>query len=200
MGTVHQHSKRRDIAELLPEPAPATVTTALEERIWMAGESGSDVVNCCIKKLQETGIFPDDKQFMERVAFVMSRNGEASFQLHTDGGIWQVSKYAFRDTKEETAHVRLPKKYQRLEEIFGIKWRDVSRVDLEIPMYSAIAARLYLSNFAEAIPPQYQISKQQEYWWRFYMHEHESKMFMDSSDFTRELQLLTALSQKNSQP
>ena len=147
-------------------------------------------MNCCIKKLQETEMFPDDKGFMERVAFVMSRNGKSSFRLHTDGGIWQVSKYAFRDTKEETAHVRLPRKYQRLEDVFGIKWREVSRMDLEIPMYSAIAARLYLSNFAEAIPPQSQISKQQEYWWRFYMHEHESKASMDSSDFKRDLKWL----------
>ena len=171
MGLRHQYSTE--------SAAPIDI----KKRIWMAGESGSDVVNCCIKKLQETEIFLDDEGFMERVAFVMSRNGEAPFRLHTDGGIWQVSQYAFQDTKDEIVHGHLTSLYQRLEEIFGIKWKEVSRVDLEIPMYSAIAARLYLSNFAEAIPPQSQISKQQEYWWQFYMHEHESKNAMNTSDF-----------------
>ena len=138
-----------------------------------------------LKELEAAELFPNDKDFMERLAFVMSRNGEALFQLHNDGGIWQVGRFAFDDTKNEFGHIRLPKKYQRLSDFLGIKdWRKVTRVDLEIPMYSCLAARLYLSNFAEAIPPSFNHNKQQEYWWRFYMHEHEAKRHMRERDFT----------------
>ena len=157
----------------------------------MAGETGGDVVKKCLEKLQETGIFPDDKDFMKRLAFVMSRNGDASFRLHNDGGIWQVSQFAFQDTKDEIAHVRLPKKYQKLQDALNVDWRAARRRDLEKPMYSAIAARLYLSNFAEPIPPSSQVQKQQNYWWRFYMMNHESKRFMDEEDYEGDVKLMS---------
>ena len=146
------------------------------------------MVKKCIEKLdslRDAGVFPDDKNFMRRLAFVMSRDGNASFKLHNDGGIWQVSRYAFDDTKDELEHIRLPRKYQKLQDTLRIKdWRNITMVDLEKPMYSALAARLYLSNFAEAIPPSFKISKQQEYWWRFYMLRHEGKGKMSENDFT----------------
>ena len=119
---------------------------------------------------------------MERLAFIMSRNGEGTFR--TDGGIWQISRFAFEDTQNDRAHIRLARKYKRLEQAFGIKnWKDVKRHDLEVPMYSAIAARLYLSNFPEPIPPAYDIDKQQDYWWRIYMQNHESKWLIKEEDF-----------------
>ncbi len=134
--------------------------------------------------LTEMEVFPDDKNMMKRLAFIMSRNGDASFRLQNDGGIWQVSRYAFDDTKNELEHVRLPKKYQKLRDILGIEdWRNVKITDLEKPLYSALAARLYLSNFAEAIPPSFDIEKQQKYWWRHYMLQHEAKRSMNENDF-----------------
>ena len=66
---------------------------------------------------------------------------------------------------------------------FNIDWRRVERVHLAIPMYSAIAARLYLSNFPEFIPPEYSVEEQADYWWNIYMKDHESKRFMSRSEF-----------------
>ena len=40
---------------------------------------------------------------MERLAFIMSRNGEGTF--YTDGGIWQVGTFAFEDTQNDEAHI-----------------------------------------------------------------------------------------------
>ena len=149
------------------------------------------MVEACVRKLQETDIFPDDKRFLRRIAFVMSRDGNSPYQLQSDGGIWQVSQFAFEDTKADSAHVRLPKKYRRLQEKLGIKhWKYVTRKELEIPMYSAIAARLYLSNFAEPIPPEYNYNDQDRYWWNFYMKNHESTLFIDQSDFLNAMEML----------
>ena len=158
----------------------------IEKRIWIAGETGTDIVMACIDKLnmlRDRGVFPDDKGFLRRIAYVMSRDGKPSWQLHTDGGIWQVSIYAFQDTLRTDSHVRLPKKYQKIKDSLGIDWKKISRVHLEIPIISAVAARLYLSNFAEPIPPNYGIEDQADYWWDFYMKNHESKRHMYRNDF-----------------
>lgn len=167
---------------------------SVEERIWIAGETGDEVVEKCLEKLQilvKFEVFPDDKNLMRRIAFVMSRNGDATFTLHNDGGIWQVSKYAFEDTKDESGHTRLPRKYQKMKDVLGIKdWRKVRLIDLEIPIYSALAARLYLSNFAEGIPPSYKIDKQQEYWWRFYMKQHEARKFMQHLEYENSVRMM----------
>ena len=121
---------------------------------------------------------------MCRLAYTMSRYGKATWQLETDGGIWQVSLHAFQDTKDVSTHKRLPAKYQSLFDRIGIKnWKDIRRRELEKPMYSAIAARLYLSNFAESIPPHYKVEEQEDYWWNLYMIDHESKRFMKKGDF-----------------
>lgn len=173
-------------------------TPSAEERIWIAGEAGEEVVEKCIEKLQmliDFKVFPDDKGLLRRIAFVMSRNGDASFQLHNDGGIWQVSKYAFEDTKDELSHIRLARKYQKIQDILGINWRKITLVDLEKPIYSAIAARLYLSNFPETIPPSYSIDKQQEYWWRFYMRQHEAKRYMQESEYQNSVKMMSITKQ-----
>lgn len=180
-----------EISDTTSEHTSATKKTKdvsdLEQRIWIAGETGPDVVKKCIEKLKmlsDKGVFPDDKDFMERLAFVMSRNGETPGKTYTDGGIWQVSMHAFKDTTKEDAHERLARKCQKLQDMLQIDdWRRVKRTDLEKPMYSALAARLYLSNTPEPIPPSHQIEKQQAYWWRFYMFNHEAKDDMREDDF-----------------
>lgn len=121
---------------------------------------------------------------MRRIAHVMSNDGKPPFSLHTDGGIWQVSIFALKDTHDTDSHISLGTKYGKIKKIFDIDWRQVGRVHLAIPMYSAIAARLYLSNFAEYIPPDYSVNEQADYWWNYYMKNHESKNLMSHSEFT----------------
>lgn len=122
---------------------------------------------------------------MKRIAHVMSNYGKPSFALETDGGIWQVSIFAFRDTYDTKTHIRLPRKYAALRHLYGVEWTNIRRDHLAIPMYSAIAARLYLSNFAKAIPPAYKVEEQADYWWDIYMMNHESRIIMNHSDFTK---------------
>ena len=76
---------------------------------------------------------------------------------------------AFEDTMDTRAHKRLPGKYQRILKAFNIDWKSVSYEDLDKPFYSALAARLYLSNYPEHIPPAHQIDNQAEYWKFKYM-------------------------------
>ena len=80
------------------------------------------------------------------------------------------------------AHKRLPRKYQQIFEVYNIDWKNVRYKDLEKdrapcermpadrkPFYSALAAKLYLSNYPEYIPPAHQIQDQARYWKFKYM-------------------------------
>ena len=139
---------------------------------------GPAVVEECIEKLRSP-IFGmlDDNDFMRRVAHVMSDCGR---NMKEGGGIWQLSLTAFEDTKDTRAHYSLPNKYQRIWEAYGIDWTTVKYDDLKMPFYSALAARLYLSNFSKHIPPSHQVSEQAEYWKFQYMRGRgDMKMFRD---------------------
>ena len=115
----------------------------------------------------------------------MSRDGKVGGTLAvlTDGGICQVTKYAFQDTLRTDSHVQVPRKYQKIKASLGIDWENIICVHLEISIVSAVAARLYLSNFAERIPSDYAIEKQAEYWWKFYMKDHQSRGQVNRKDF-----------------
>jgi hypothetical protein len=129
--------------------------------------AGPEVVQLCIERLKSP-IFNmrDDNDFMRRVAYVMSDFGR---EMSGSGGIWQVSMTAFEDTMNTNAHSKLPEKYRKILEAFEIDWTIVTYSDLNKPFYSALAARLYLSNYNEFIPPQQEVHKQAEYWKFKYM-------------------------------
>ena len=135
------------------------------ERITTPYSSGPEVVDLCIEKLKSPVFnMPDETDFMRRVAYVMSDFGR---EVKGTGGIWQLSMTAFEDTMDTRAHYRLPPKYKKIWKAFGIDWTLVKYDDLNKPFYSALAARLYLSNFPEYIP--HQVSEQAEYWKFKYM-------------------------------
>lgn len=104
----------------------------LERLIMTPGEIGPEVVEACIRKMTDSDIFelPDDNGLMRRIAYVMSRDGKS---MKSDGGIWQITEFGFKDTKEDSAHYRLPSKWSRINRAFGIDWPAVKRRDLDKP-------------------------------------------------------------------
>lgn len=155
----------------LPHQTPScdkpTSSSDLEKLMFTPGAVGPDVVKACVKKIAESKILPDDNGFMRRIAYVMSKDGT---DMKSDGGIWQVSGFAFHDTMDTGAHYRLPSKYYKIRQAFPrIDWPSTTRQDLDKPFFSALAARLYLSNFKEPIPNANRIEEQAYYWKAFYM-------------------------------
>ena len=150
------------------KPTPFADETALTEAdIFSPDKSGHWIVEVCIEKLKSPEFnMPDDNQFMKRVAYVMSEFGK---NMKTNGGIWQVTPTAYEDTMDTRAHKLLPQKYQQIWKAFNIDWKKVEYKDLDKPFYSALAARLYLSNYREYIPPAHQLQDQAEYWKFKYM-------------------------------
>ena len=138
-----------------------------EVDIFAPHKSGCHIVEMCVQKLKSPHFnVPDDNDFLKRVAYVVSEFGK---NIIKNGGIWQVTPTAFEDTMDTSAHKRLPQKYQQIWKAFNIDWKSVKYKDLDKPFYSALAARLYLSNYPEYIPPSHRVQDQAEYWKFRYM-------------------------------
>ena len=134
------------------------------------GASGSDVVRAVVGKIEDSNIFPSDNQLLRRIAYVESKDGTDSntYRSGYHGGIWQVDEVGFRDTQDTSAHPALSGKFVKIHEIFDIDWRQVQWEDLRKPLYSGLAARLFLSNIPFDIPMASDIEAQGQYWKTYY--------------------------------
>ena len=134
------------------------------------GSSGTPVVLATVGLIRESGVFQDDRQLLRRIAWVESRDGTDSqtYRQGYHGGIWQVDLIAFQDTKNIT--FGLNSTFREIQRHFGIDWQSVQWEDLRKPLYSALVARLILSNvtLTESIPLASDVAAQASYWRRHY--------------------------------
>ena len=132
------------------------------------GGKGSDVVYDVVRQIEGSFIFPPDKKFLRRIAWVESKFGDdpGTYRPGYNGGIWQVDDIAFQDTQATSAHPNLKQKYEKIREKLKIDWENAIWDDLRKPLYSGLAARLFLSNLPHAIPDT--LRGQAEYWKTYY--------------------------------
>ncbi|GFS08872.1 collagen alpha-1(XIV) chain [Elysia marginata] len=105
---------------------------------------GTEVVEAVLALLRDSCLYSDDANFLRNLAYVESRDGEASttFRPGYTGGIWQVDRAQFDRTKFESP--RLAAEYNLLLNKLVIDWFGVTWADLVKPLYSGIAAALHL--------------------------------------------------------
>ena len=115
---------------------------------------GAVVVDDVISQIENSGILPSDKGFLRRVAWVESKFGTdpGTYRAGYNGGIWQVDEIGFRDTQNTTSHPKLKGKYEKICEKLKIDWENTTWEDLRKPLYSGLAARLFLGNLPSSIP------------------------------------------------
>jgi hypothetical protein len=115
---------------------------------------GKKVVEDVIRRIDNSGIFPPNNGFLRRIAWVESRFGKypGTFRNDYHGGIWQVDEIGFRDTQNTTSHPKLKGKYEKICEKLKIDWENTTWEDLRKPLYSGLAARLFLGNLPSSIP------------------------------------------------
>ena len=82
------------------------------------------------------------------------------------GGIFQVDRIGYLGTKDTRSHPGLRRKFVKIKSCFDIDWAQASWSDLEKPLYSAIAARLFLLNIPDRIPSD--LNGQARYWKKHY--------------------------------
>ena len=150
---------------------------------------GREVVEAAVKKIQESGIFPDDNGFLRRIAYVESRDGEHpdTFREGYHGGIWQVDKGGFAATQDTNSHRKLKRRFDEIQEKFGLDWTTVRYEKLREPLYSALAARLYLVTKEPPIPLSSEIEKQAQYWKDHYNTPAGAGTVQDFIDRVKEL-------------
>lgn len=130
----------------------------------------TDVVNAVVKKIQDTCIFPNDYQFLGRVAWVESKFGRAfgknesaweTFRGH--GGIWQVDPIAVNDSKLLNSATK-----GNILKVLGVNIDEVDRTkgDLQTPLIGGVVARSFLLRKPAAIPMD--LNEQAEYWKQVY--------------------------------
>ena len=142
-----------------------------QNQTLIAKGSGTDVVEATAEKIHMSGIFPDDRGFLRRIAYVESKDGTDpnTYRDGYYGGIWQVDEIGFEDTQDTMSHPGLVNKFAKIKAEFGIDWSSVQWKGLEKPFYSGLAARLFLSNIPEAIPCE--LDEQARYWKKYYNTE-----------------------------
>ncbi|XP_076457342.1 uncharacterized protein LOC143291387 [Babylonia areolata] len=117
---------------------------------------GPEVVNAVVDLIKAKCIFPEDRLFLRRLAYVESQDGldPNTYVAGYDGGIWKVSQSMLNATTSCPAVIQLPCSTIRTE--LGIDWTQVKWTDLRKPLYSGLAASLYLmvklGNSTPAIP------------------------------------------------
>ncbi|XP_076454803.1 uncharacterized protein LOC143289641 [Babylonia areolata] len=108
------------------------------------GSRGAAVVNSVVNRIRSNCIFSDDRLFLRRTAYVMSRDGREPFTYRGGfhGGIWQVSKAMFLSTKN-CSQPTLVEACNNISSSLQIQWPSTTWSDLRKPLYSGLAAALY---------------------------------------------------------
>lgn len=126
-------------------------------------------------------------QFLKEIAKQESNFGRHpnTYRKGYHGGVWQVDKIGFNDTQDVKSHPKLKNKFKKIKERFGINWENVKWKDLRKPLYSAIAARLLLSNKEGEIPDT--LEGRAKYWKYKYNTEEGRGKVEDYLDNNREV-------------
>ena len=127
--------------------------------------TGEDVVMAVISRLDATGFFPSDHRMMRRIAYVETKYG--TVDNDRGGGIWALGENKLDEMRSENF-------FQGIKnEITDIQWSLVKWNDLSCPLYSGLAARLYLQMLEERSDPMYiplegDIEEQANFWCKHY--------------------------------
>ena len=157
-----------------------TVGTPLPEPVITEEASGSAVVLLTISEIKRSTIFSDDNDFLRRLAFVETRDGEdaMTYREGFHGGIWAVQESYYDMTKDVRNHPRIQSKLLSVQEAFGIDWVTTEWSDLRKPFYSGLAARLFIFLAPEKVTPAREIQEQAEFWVQYYNSEGKQSDFV----------------------
>ncbi|XP_046558985.1 uncharacterized protein LOC124268023 [Haliotis rubra] len=107
-------------------------------------QKGADVVQAAIDQIRDWCIFSQDRLFLRRLAYVESKDGldPKTYRNGYYGGIWQVDESMFRQTIACPSAIRHV--CNDIQTNIGIDWPRVQWRDLLKPLYSGLAASLYI--------------------------------------------------------
>lgn len=140
--------------------------------------NGSSVVLACVRLIEKSEIFTNDYQTLRRIAFVETADGtkQSTYRPYYHGGIWAVNESVFLSTKTSNVTIR-----NQIQSFFSIDWSSVEWKDLRKPLYSALAARIYINEIAPNVDLS-QVSNQASFWSATYNGAGETASYINASN------------------
>ena len=154
-------------------PAQANDKT-LEE-----GAVGSDVVLATIQKVFAPELFPDDFEFLRRMAAVETADGDTAEP--GGGGIWGISQDVF-DTVTELMKISNLK--NDIMEHFCFDWTvtvNTTRVALDTPLYSALSVMVIVYSLKKETVPK-SIEEQADFWVAQFNKNRNTSVFISTAE------------------
>ncbi|KAK3087182.1 hypothetical protein FSP39_002770 [Pinctada imbricata] len=141
---------------------------------------GQLVVDTTLEILRDSCIV-QDHLFLRRLAYFESNFGIKNSFGSNNGGIWRVTKAMFNVTK--SASSRLQPLLTKIKTSLGVDWSTLTYDDMRTPLYSALAAVMYIDNVSlEPIPAK--LEYQAAFWQKYY------NPVGDTNQFTATIQTL----------
>ena len=167
-----------------------SVDLTLEE-----GAISKDVVRASISKIENAAIFPSDRRLLFRIAFVETELGENPPSAGDHGGIWNVDEEDFDSiiTNDSLAIILQNISVAFRSDFLALgltDWASVQWVDLDIPLLSALAARLLIHsielNVGVSIPTSSDIDGQATFWMMYYNTDGDAVQFREDIELLEE--------------
>ncbi|KAK6194719.1 hypothetical protein SNE40_000299 [Patella caerulea] len=126
---------------------------------------GSEVVEAVVSLIRENCILPNDNLLLRRLAYVESRDGTLPLVTGYFGGIWRIDQDMLSKTKQKTP--TLTPLHTIIQQKFNRDWSAVSWPELVKPLYSGLAAALFIAQSVDGNVPQ-NVEEQGSYWETYY--------------------------------
>ena len=107
--------------------------------------NGKDVVEAVDYLIKSSNIFPDNHDFVVRMAYVVTQFGEDADTFSAKLNIWGLIQANFDVTKNTTTYPALTAIYTKVNQVFGIDWTKVAFTDLSKPLIGALAVNMVLA-------------------------------------------------------
>ncbi|CAH1777439.1 unnamed protein product, partial [Owenia fusiformis] len=149
--------------------------------VAVSGQFAERVVDNALEKLRKFDDNPDELDLLKNIAKVESCYGTDPTYNASRGGIWQLDGICYNDTRDIQSHPNLTSHHNRILELYGVKWMEVTYEQLNESFYSLLAARLYLLNIGGDLPKARDLEKQADYWKAHY----NKNPYLDKEYFLR---------------
>ncbi|XP_054168961.1 uncharacterized protein LOC128966171 [Oppia nitens] len=160
------------------------------------GSIGQDVVQASLAKVNQIKLFADDLGFLFRLALVETNFGQNPRTFATNNNntknnespnIWSIDEQKFRETQEIQKYPELLGIYYELADKYDIDWQRLDLDDMQRPLYSALASKMFLHLSGQPIPET--IDDQAHYWKQHYT----TSVQADVQQFVRDVHKLEDL-------
>ncbi|XP_076455174.1 uncharacterized protein LOC143289864 [Babylonia areolata] len=166
-----------------------SVTSAMAQRYLTPGTSGPQVVEAVVDQVRSSCVLPQDNLLLRRLAYVESRDGTDpdTYRSGFDGGIWQVTKAMYDLTKSSGQVVEARR---AISEHLLIDWSATRWADLRKPLFSGLAAALFIVHSVHGGPSPVGVAAQQQFWNRVYHQGHDGSAGGHDTQYTDMVNLM----------